>query len=236
MSVIIKNDDYRIIKDSKNDYTYILYFSPFGDTKELINSITKTKLMIGTTITSDDKIMSFKATSVKTLEEYKVELKKKYKHSNLPYPKVLKMTKDLIIQLEYLINRTKHTFIGYNQKNVIVIDDNKFIYLSLEHLHEISKDGLINMTCPFTNDDFFLSPEIKEIKYLPSKVNYKTSYYSLASLLIYGLTNDDTILYYKNEEEEEDILKYLSIKETQLEWFLERCLITDPNKRSMIFI
>ena len=90
-----------------------------------------------------------------------------------------------------MINNYSKTFIGYNPKNILVIDENKFIYLpNNEELHDI-EDNNITITYPFSQQDFFMSPEMFFIKEFPSKIHYKTSYYSLVCLIMYYLQSNN---------------------------------------------
>ena len=217
-------DDFKIVQDERNPYIYTIEFSPYINSEPLLHSITKTNILIGTTITNDYKTLQFKAISVKSFTQYKEEQLKK-NHYGITYQEILLLLNNLVTQMEYLIKHTKHTFIGYHPKNIIVVDDNKYIYLSNEHLHSIKNDNIL-LTCPFTKKDFFFSPELEKIKEIPSKIHYKTSYYSLACLII------DVF----KEQEDQEEMNALSIKNTKLYWLLKRCLHEEPNKRSILFI
>jgi len=238
-TTIIKHDDFKITQDERNQYIFNIDFSPYTNSQILIQSITKTNILKGTTMTTmtktntntntttnTTKTLQFKATKVSTFTQYKEsQLKKKH------YTDVLLIVHHLVTQLEYLIKNTQHVFIGYNPKNIIVIDDNKFIYLSNEHLLPIENNNMISITCPFSTKDFFFSPELKRIKEIPTKINYKTSYYSLACLIM-------NIFQEENQQDQQDqqLLDSLPIKNTKLYWLLQRCLNEDPNKRSILFI
>jgi serine/threonine protein kinase len=137
------------------------------------------------------------------------------------------------------------SFIGYNPENIIVFDNNKFAYISSEHLFKMN-NGFISVTYPFTKTDFFMSPEILSIKELPHNICYKSSYYSLGCLIIYSLTtNNEFNIEFNNEfnnDNEHDanniekIMDSLSIKGTKLFGLLKRCFLKEPIKRSIIFI
>ena len=190
MTTIIKHDDFKIIQDERNPYIFNIDFSPYTNSQILIQSITKTNILKGTTTTikNTNNTLQFKATKVITFTQYKEEDQLKKRN----YQSLLLFVHHLVTQLEYLIKNTNHTFIGYNPRNIIVIDDNKFIYLSNEHLLPIdNNNSTISITCPFSQKDFFFSPELKQIKEIPTKINYKTSYYSLACLIINIFQEED---------------------------------------------
>jgi hypothetical protein len=78
-----------------------------------------------------------------------------------------------------------------------------------------------------------------KIKELPSHVHYKTSYFSLGCLLLYALIEEDFYTEYLKEikcEKIHEYLKNLPFKNTKLYWLLSRCLVEEPEKRSIIFI
>jgi hypothetical protein len=230
MNKIYSTLDFSILQDKQTRHLYTIEFASHtndNNTQLLLESIIKPKILLGTTITNDYKTIQIKATSIKTLSQYKKLLKKKHQQYN--YEIILKMLIDLTRQLEYLIKK-KVTFIGYHAENIIIIDDNKFFYLSDEHLYNINKET-ITITSPFSKDDFVLSPELTKITEIPSKVHYKTSYYSLACLIISNFISE--------EDESENTLNTLNtthIKGTKLYYLLERCLVLQPNKRSILFI
>jgi len=220
---IIQTDDFSILQKECNLYT--IEFSPYANNQPLIDSITKTNILVGSTSSHDYTQLFFKATTVETL----IQHKKKH---------CLEMTANLINQLQYLIKHTNQCFIGYSPENTIVIDGKKCIYLSIEHLVPIeTKKETITITYPFTKNDFFLSPELKTLKVIPSQTHYKTSYYSLACLIIYSLITKDVKTYTIEESDNiSDMLECISIKETKLYYLLKRCLHEEPSKRSILFL
>lgn len=238
MNIINKNDDYKIYQDNLNSSIYKIEF--ITENMNIINSIVNNKFLLGATISSDYKILKFKANSVKTFEQYKSGFSKAdYKIST---EIIVKILSDLVLQLKYLIENQNYAFLGYNINNLIVIDDKKFIYLSSEYLNEIN-DNKIKITFPFFSKDFYFSPELEYIYKLPSKVHFKVSYYSLACLIIRVMKGNDDF-YNKNfiethktrHESIIDQLELLHIKETKFYWLLKRCLDIEPENRSIIFI
>ena len=96
------------------------------------------------------------------------------------------------------------------------------------------------ISCPFRANDFFISPELLNVKEIPSYVHYKTSYFSLGCLLIYSITMDDEFykdyLREKNINQILDVLNNHPIKDTRLYFLLSRCLLKEPQERSIIYI
>jgi serine/threonine protein kinase len=232
---MIETNDFKILQNERNPSIFFIVF--FKNSKALINSITKTKILLGTTIYDNFTSFSFKATSVKTFKQYQEYLKTKNGSINMPYNEILKMICNLTTQLKYVIENENMSFIGYNPENIIVFDNNKFAYISSEHLFKVN-NGFINITYPFTKTDFFMSPEILSIKELPHNICYKSSYYSLGCLIIYSLIPNNE---FNNDNEHdvnniEKIMDSLSIKGTKLFGLLKRCFLKEPIKRSIIFI
>ena len=145
------------------------------------------------------------------------------------------------------------TIIGYTATHVIVINDKKFAYLGSEFVSEIKPidpdqdlnqdNNLGNKTqiCyPFSPTDFFVSPELLKIKELPSHVHYKTAYFSMACLIIYALlNNDDFYTEYLQHHQSDKIIAALHphpINGTKLYWLLSRCLLEDPERRTILLI
>jgi len=156
METILLKDDFYISKDySKN--IFLIELNIPNDI--LIKSLKQ--IIIGATVSSNFKTIRFKACSVKTYQQFKEEQQKKNNVKNLRIRTVAKMFINLVNQLKYLITHDK-SFIGYSPENIIVIDDNKFIYLSNEYLTSI-QNNMIELTFPFTESDFYLSPEQEKI-------------------------------------------------------------------------
>jgi hypothetical protein len=231
MNIIISKDDFKVSHNpDKNQYKFKILFNFYSE--ELIKSITKTKIILGATTTEKYDILIFNATSVKTFNDFHKEQIICNGTRRLPIPIISKIINDLSIQLKYLILYENHTFLGYNTENIIVIDDNKFIYLSNEYLKEIetynNKETII-VSSPFTPTDFFLSPELMTIKEIPSYIHYKTSYYSLGNLILYLFTEDE-------KTDEKEILANIHIRGTKLYWLLERMLEKNPKSRSILLL
>ena len=207
--------------------------------RPIINSLLKTKIIQGGTSSDTYRVLQFKASSVKSLNQFREEMKLKTGSQALPINIAAHITMTLVEQLNYLITHESHTIIGYNPDNIIVINDKKFAFLGSESAIEI-KENMCQISYPFTKTDFYVSPELLNIKELPSYVHYKTAYFSLACLIVGVLLVDDD--YYKDylrHGKSENIMEYLNkhhIVNTKLYWLLSRCLIDDPMKRRILLL
>ena len=246
MKPIIDRDDFKITQDKINGNRYSINFAINSET--LIRSISNTKIILGMTTSENYDIVSFNATSVESFKQYRDSQKE------MRYDSTLKMVLDLSLQLNYLLKTYNQAFLGYNPDNLIVVDGNKYIYLTTEYLlninendeeendEEVKEKGKeeVTITCPFSQDDFLLSPELYNVKELPANVHYKTIYFSLGSLIIYGLIGNTDFL--KDEDDKpiyqklNDTLECLPIRGSKLYWLLKRCLDEEPKRRSIIFI
>jgi hypothetical protein len=233
MKLIINNDNFKIGQDENDKKLFKIFFNSYNEA--IIKSITKTKIILGATTTEKYNTLTFKSTSVQIFEDYQKELESESGEKKMHYSSLLKMTHNLATQLNYLIRNYSKTFLGYNPKNIIIIDKNKYIYLSNEYLLDIDDEQVI-ITFPFSQNDFLMSPELLKITEIPSFINYKVSYFSFGYLLLYGLLGNDNLI---NDDFQEKInlqMKTISIKNTKLYWLLKRCLVEEPKNRSILFI
>jgi hypothetical protein len=234
---IFEGENVRIYKEVsvfKMTFKYSAY--------SLINSLIKTRLIPGGSTDETYKIVTFKASSVKSLEDYKNTNMKSRGKNNFLVSELANMVRTLCLQLDYLIKSESQTIIGYNPSDIIVINDEKFAFLGIELIAKIDVEDHIMATisCPFSANDFFLSPEILKITEIPSKIHYKTAYFSLGILLIYMLLADDEFYNdYLKHKQSEKIIESLNshpIKNTRIYWLLSRCLVEEPKNRSIILI
>ena len=242
---IISKDDFQIIQKKNN--TFSIQFSGYNSVL-IIKSITKTRILLGATATDNFQTLIFKASSVKSLQQFKEELFQTTGSRSLPPNLAAKMAADLGRQLSYLIGKNSVTIIGFAPENVIVVDDTKFIYLSGEYLAEIDRNNETIMICfPVDALSFYVAPELLKVTELPAYVNYKTSYFSFGCLLLYALLENNEFYneFYNQYIRETGTLRHqkiieylnrLSIRGTKLYWFIERCLVVEPENRSILFI
>jgi len=239
MVEIYSNDYLNIIEENGNIFKINFLY----ENSLLINSLLKTKIIQGGTSSNNYKMIKFKAKSVKTFREFQNEENKKNGTLKLNTNTLVKILSNLVCQLKYLIRTGSQIFIGYNLNDLIVINNNRFIFLGCEYLSDICEDDVTLISYPFSQNDFFVSPELLEIKEIPSYIHYKSCYFSLGLLLLYILTNNDEIYndYLKVSENERYIkikewLNTVHIKDTKLYFLLSRCLNDSPKNRNIIFI
>ena len=225
MIEIISTDEFSVYKNEKDNTLFTIEFQE--NSAPLINSLIKTRIIIATSISDEYTSLSFRASSVKSLKRFLL------KKENINYENALKILLSLTKQFQHLIIKEYLCFYEYVIENIIVIDNETFIYLSNEDLLKLSKSNKIQFVKPF-NREGFISPEIFKINSIPSEVNYKTIYYSLGALLVYflfekNINNTDSFRCDLNE-----ILK--PIEGTKLFGLLNRCLCEEANSRSIIYL
>jgi hypothetical protein len=234
---VIKTDNYEIHKLEHSKYTISFRYASYS----LVNSLVKSRLISGSSTDEYYRTITFKAESVKTLVDYLHDTHRITGRKSLSISVATKMLNSLVMQLSYLLEKEFSTIIGYTPEHIIVINDEKFAFLGSELVANIDVDTELAMiSCPFSASDYYFSPEMFTIKELPAYVHYKTSYFSLACLIIYVILGDDEFYkeYLRNKNREK-IIEYLDkhpIKETKLYWLLSRCLVEDANNRSILFI
>jgi serine/threonine protein kinase len=234
---IIKSENYEIYKLENSIYKIIFRNSAY----ELVNSLVRSKVIIGSSTDESYRTIIFKAESVKSLNEYLKDYGKRVGRKTLLVADVAKMMRSLVMQLRYLIEYKKSTILGYNPENIIVINDTTFAFLGSELVANFDVDTEEAMiSCPFLPTEFFFSPEILKISELPSYVNYKISYFSFACLIIYIMLGDDEFyreyLTHKQPSKILEELKNHPVKHTKIYWLLSRCLVEEAKNRSIIFI
>jgi hypothetical protein len=167
--------------------------------------------------------MTSSSSSSSSLDEY----------TKRTYENTLSLIKSLTTQLQNLINNEGKVFYEYRTKDIFVIEKQEDVTFSCESKNflEINpKKQKIKFTKPFNREDCFISPEIKNMKQLPTEISYKTIYYSLGSLAIFFLTNKTFV----NEEEAIELLKPIAY--TKLYWLILRTLDVHAERRSILYI
>ena len=238
MREIYKTDNAKIKVDDQTGIFRIEFIHPCPS---LIRSIIKTKLIQGATSTSNYKTIQFKAASVKSLAQFQSDLKTTTGAPNLPISIAAHLTACLTHQLNYMVSTESRTIICYAAEHVIVINDKKFAYLGSDFVSEIEAlDNKTQICYPFSPTDFFVSPELLKITDLPSHVHYKTAYFSMACLIISTLlSNTEFYTEYLRHKQADKIIAALHphpINGTKLYWLLSRCLLDEPERRTILLI
>ena len=235
---IFNNETFKIYKDTQRENRFQIE-SITSSSSTIFSSFTKTKLLIGTTVTNDNKSLFFKAKSILSLQKYQSYLKKTQGTIRFSYDQLITFIYCFIKQLNYLIHQEKQCFYKYTLDNIIVIDYHTFLYLGQTHLKPINhENNTLSFTTTFCKDGY-ISPSLNNINTIPNQIHYKTICYSLGLVAI-DLFSKDEIKKELLEEElikiKDPILSIQSIQGTKLYSFLERTLNEEVTKSSFIFI
>jgi serine/threonine protein kinase len=231
---IIKTPTFEIF-DKRNNIFQIQFAH---SSPALIRSLIKTRLINNGYTNDTYTIVKFKAHSVKTLHQIQSQ-----SHTNkIRIRDAAKIIHSLASQLSYLLQTERHTILGYSPENIIIINETTPAFLGSEFVAPLAHGTNSAMICcPYSHTDFFFSPEIANITEIPSHIHYKTAYFSFACLIMYLLLgNDDFYNDYMNKiRHPNNLIQVLDnhpIKNTKMYWLLSRCLVEDPNNRTILLI
>jgi hypothetical protein len=210
-----------IIQDTKlyklfktGNYIYDLQIK--GNNKPVYLSLLKTKQLTNIFYNPDENTICFTAEKVETLETYLDS-----QPGLLSEALCIKMIDSLTQQIKCL-EAHKYAYYGHNIEDILVIDNNIFININPNTLLPIQEGNIITFISPFEKPEF-VSPLIKQITFLPTKVPFQEGYYSLATLVIYCILN--VIIDPEINQEINNIDSILKpIFYTKTYWFLKRCL------------
>jgi hypothetical protein len=229
---------------NQSNNTYEIHFPrKTKNTKILLKSLFDSRILEQhtSTITNDFQTLIIKANSLTNFEDFLLEQYKTFtpeQFDTQKYEIALHIITNLLQQLESLY-KIQYTFYTFSLEKLFVKDNQQFFYLSTEHLLPLETKGKTNnpqitFKIPFLKNQpgLFLSPEIQEIDQLPFSVPFQTIYYSLGSLLLSFISNQEV----PNNIQEEQIKQVLKpIKETKLYWFILRLMKKDPERRLSSF-
>lgn len=168
------------------------------------------------------KKFTIKADSVTTLKE----LLKKHKNK-LPY----ELCMELLYNIGNQIQTLERFYLGIpyiDLDDIIVVNEKTFLFLNNDKLIDI-KSQQIEIDQPIKKSMFF-SPELQQIKKIPANISYKSSFYSLGSLIVF-------CYYYRELDMNSEIsLQIKSLYTSKLYWSLLRLLEKDTSKRHYLII
>ena len=112
--------------------------------------------------------------------------------------------------------------------DIIVVDKRHFFYLNDSKIHKFSGDKMIEIETIYKKGAF-ISPEFSDMMSIPSKIHYKSGFYSLASLVTFSMFNQHI-----TQENKMELLD--PINTTKLYWALLRMLEYTPSERFYLII
>lgn len=232
--------DFDVLRVINENDTNIFKLELKKPSKILLKTLFESKILPDVKIHPSYKTFSFHAKNVSTFSDYLERNKERNQGiQKIQYNDALNILWCLSKQIFHL-EKYNYTFYRYTMKNILVVDDFKFIYVNYEDIlpfkdkdSENSKYQILFIE-PFSLDGF-LSPEILRIRSIPSFASSTSIYYSLSAIIYFSLFG----LYPKGENgEKEKVLteSMRSIASTKLYWFLLRNLIVGKEKERTLFL
>jgi len=208
-----------------NDFTYSLKI--YGENVDPMYKTIKQMIKL-VKYDNESTTIFFSAKTVRTLKEYLLNSFEK----KMSYKICIKMIDDLTKQMINL-KKLNYGFYGIDINDIMVIDKS-FVFCSCKYLMPI-KENELWFYAPI-NTPYFSNPEILKQTTLPSSINYKCSYYSLGTLVVFCFLKEYLLVgnEIKSADEIEQIIAHL--KNTKIYWFLKRCLEDDIDTRNLLLI
>tara|TARA_Y100000389_G_scaffold202767_1_gene249093 strand:- start:2349 stop:2909 length:561 start_codon:yes stop_codon:yes gene_type:complete len=145
-------------------------------------------------------------------------LNKYVENNNFYYNSSFRLAVCLGIHMATLKTIGKGVFF-FNLSDITVIDNNWYILSNTERVLPIIDNNNLLLSSIISFDGF-LPPELTNIRTLPFKTNISCAYYSAALLIMHVLQIDNI-----------DKLAH-----SPLYFFLQRCLVENPEKRKYLFV
>jgi hypothetical protein len=222
MKIVYNKNNTKLLQKSKNQWFLSVEWE--GENRKFWLNFPFHLLKIVEQKKEGDLIKKFtiKADNVTTLKE----LLKKHKNK-LPY----ELCMELLYNIGNQIQTLERFYLGIpyiELDDIIVVNDKTFLFLNSNKLLDI-KSQQLEIEQPIKKSMFF-SPELQEIKKIPANISYKSSFYSLGSLIVF-------CYYHKQLDMNSEIsLQIKSLYTSKLYWSLLRLLEKDTSKRHYLII
>ncbi len=169
--------------------------------------------------------ISFKATSMIPLGTFL-----KNHRGVLNYATTLVLVYHLKLLIE-LLERSNKTLRYLSMDDIQVVNNEVFLFTGYD---QIVSGEVFEIVEPIDkkNPKLFLSPELEDIKKLPTKITFRSVYFSVGMLVV------KCILGEKINKKQRFFMKDTlgMILDTRLYWFISHSLEEDPEKRTLLFI
>ena len=221
---IIETNNYKVTKNSSFNFN-IQIKGAHND--KILKSLSKTRILNNSFIDNDS--MHFTAERIETLKDFLL----KQPNTKLTNIGCIKLLKTITKQIKYL-ESINATFYGLNIEDILVIDEINYIIVSGEYILPI-QDNNISFYNPFSRP-YFSSPEILKLTNLPSNIDYRCCYYSLGALLVFCILNTNLLVGNEIKSDKDIEILLVPIYDTNVYWFLKRCLNSDILKRILLLV
>jgi hypothetical protein len=219
----IKYSKTKIEKKSKNTFVITINFK--GPNKKFwVNFPWSLFKIIKKEDIGNERQFTIEASSIQTLPQFLA-----HKKGTMDYNETLQMFIDIGNQIRSL-ERFDMGIISLDIEDIIVVDNKHFLFIEEKKIEKIH-NGKFKVT-KLIKKNKFSSPEFQKMDSIPSQISFKSSYYSLAALVIFGLTKKYLIS--DTWKENKSILD--AISQSKLYWSLERSLANNPQNRYYLVI
>ena len=221
---IIETNNYKVTKNSAFNFNILIKGT---HNHKILKSLVNTRILNNSFI--DDDSICFTAERIETLKVFLL----KQPNTKLTNIACIQLLKTITRQIKYL-ESINSTFYGLNIEDILVIDETSYVIVSGEYILPI-QDNNITFYNPFSRP-YFSSPEILKLTNLPSNIDYRCAYYSLGALLVFCILNTNLLVgnEIKSDKDIETLL--VPIYDTNIYWFLKRCLNSDILKRILLLV
>ena len=209
-----KDNTFNITFNNYKQYSYLwnnLYFTDIIEKKQINNKITFT----------------IKALEVNTLKNY-------LKNNYFSYSDGL-LFFNMISQQLFTLDKNNVGISYFDIDDIIIIkdinDNNLFYFVNTGKIIP-KKNNLLEILSPFNKNLPFLSPEMKNINTIPSKITKYSSCYSLGLITIYGFLKDKNKTI--NENTFDEVVGFLGLN--KLFYTLKRTIKNLPKDRKLLYI
>ena len=150
----------------------------------------------------------------------------------LEYDIVLKILQEYSNIIMYL-EKMKKTIVLFSLEDLVVIDETMFLFINNENIFNLreSNEKMVDISIPLEMTKF-ISPELQKQESLPFSLDYRSGFFSLASILTYCLFAETLID--KDQNQVEKLLQ--PINNTKLFWFIIRCGERNIKERVCLFV
>lgn len=214
-------NDYEYVNDYENDYE-----NDYQKEENIKNGGGRPTLEVEALLVKK----SFKANTVYNLKHYMTNRENK---KGIEYMNVLKFLENIGSQLLFF-NSLDKSVVFYSLEDIIVIDDEYFIFINTDKLFSINKETkniIIDIPLEIKYQNSFIPLDIKDISVIPFELFYTSGFSSLAMLCIY------LFLAIKIEGSEEDFERVSNpFIYTQLYFCLKRCIKNNPKDRVLCYV
>jgi|UniRef100_A0A6C0IS41 hypothetical protein len=230
MSIIYQKSNISITLEKNKSYNMLIQdFDKYKNYHNNILKILKDYKYISVTSSEKNKeqaFIKFESSDVIPLKEL---LKSKqnqlgYKQSETLFislsNQTMNLEKDMVSNLFFSID----DIVVINSSSAVPI----FLYLNTQFFSPI-EDNFVEISSPFMKNKLFISPELKELKDIPSKIHFKSTYYSIGLLICFCINRED----FKTKDLEQAIGVILH---TKLYFALKRCFEFKPSDRFLLYI